>query len=180
MVIRRGSCLEIDSSGIGMVVLTAGPLQAWTKLQDATLSMFLPAFDEHVRVQVRQSESNFRSADKLVEIVLKTDNGLGFELDKLSRNSPDLLTAFIARYLKHYHSSATCLPILACFQGTQTRIHQTPADNTSILVRKGDWLINLVFRANTADNPGSNCSKPVYHIITSFFSIIITSPAPSS
>jgi CubicO group peptidase (beta-lactamase class C family) len=84
----------IDSLGIGIVVLTAGPPDAWTKLYDAMLSVFVPAVHEASIKQARRNgyTDHFASDDDLVHMSTSLDtDGVGIILDSLTRNGSDIL-----------------------------------------------------------------------------------------
>ncbi|KAH7072552.1 beta-lactamase/transpeptidase-like protein [Paraphoma chrysanthemicola] len=146
----------IDSYGIGIVVLTAGPPQGWTRLYDAILSVFLPAVEEEARAQAKQFTSNFTSSDNLVEMTLAIDDGPGLKLSRLSRNDSDILTGIsqvYAQALPQFGNLSTDFRIFPTDIVQESSL--TLSDNTNIPVTKEDWRINFDFLPNTAENSGS-------------------------
>jgi hypothetical protein len=145
----------VDSLGMGIVVLTAGPEDAWGKVYDAMLGTFVPAMWEEA---VEHAEKNgytgrFTSADGLVKMGMKVaEDGVGVEVEYLTRNGSDMLDG-IARM------SALALPQ---FGGLKRAFRMFPANVEDIaetvkgtMVRQ-DWRFNMDYEPNTRETSGSD------------------------
>ncbi|KAF2026341.1 beta-lactamase/transpeptidase-like protein [Setomelanomma holmii] len=145
----------IDADGTGVVVLTAGPPQAWTKLYDAMLSA-LPTVEEEAQLQAQQCTGNFISSDGLVHMTLSIDDGPGLRLSTLSRNNSDLLTGILQIYtqaLPQFGNLSTNFRIFPTDISEAANL--TLQDNSTVQVSKEDWRNNLDFEPNTEENSGS-------------------------
>ena len=91
----------IDSYGIGVVVLTAGPPDAWVKLYDAMLATFVAAVEAESRMQAGMYKGAWSGREETLSLGLSIDHGPGLKLDHLTRKGSDMLTA-----LSHIYAQA--------------------------------------------------------------------------
>ncbi|KAL4929264.1 serine hydrolase domain-containing protein [Aspergillus undulatus] len=100
----------IDQYGVGLAVLTAGPVDSASILYRAVLSTFIPAIEEETRSQARQltgtwtSRSNpsagttrrdnsTNTSNEQAEITLSLDDGSGLKLTSLTRGNSSIIDA---------------------------------------------------------------------------------------
>ncbi|KAL4884376.1 beta-lactamase/transpeptidase-like protein [Aspergillus karnatakaensis] len=94
----------IDQYGIGIAVLTAGPVDAMDILYRAALGTFVPAVDEEVRYQSRRltgawtSKSINRTHDHnysatSIDLKLELDDGPGLKLTSYTRDNSSIINA---------------------------------------------------------------------------------------
>ncbi|OJI96335.1 hypothetical protein ASPVEDRAFT_120963 [Aspergillus versicolor CBS 583.65] len=92
----------IDQYGIGVAVLTAGPVDSLDILYRAVLGTFLPAVEEEARSQARRltgtwtsnpSSSKNASSTEKVKLTLDMDDGTGLKLTSFTRGNNSIIDA---------------------------------------------------------------------------------------
>ncbi|KAF2111092.1 beta-lactamase/transpeptidase-like protein [Lophiotrema nucula] len=115
----------IDQYGIGIAILTSGPADAYRILNDAMLSVFLPAVEEEARLQAQQYTGSFASDDNL--------QFYSYALPQFGVLSPEF-RIFPAEF-------------------TQDGVLEQNGQKVTVI--REDWRINLDFLPNTAESSGS-------------------------
>jgi actin-related protein 6 len=95
----------IDQYGVGVIVLTAGPVDAMDILYRALLGTFIPAIEEEARFQSHRfagtwtsktsppsNESQTRSNEK-IKLTLDIDNGTGIKLASFTHGNASIIAA---------------------------------------------------------------------------------------
>ncbi|KAJ0421932.1 beta-lactamase/transpeptidase-like protein [Aspergillus carlsbadensis] len=90
----------IDQYGVGVAVLTAGPVDAMDILYRAVLGTFIPAIDEEARSQARRlagtwtsKPGNRTNETERVRLTLELDDGSGFRLASFIRGNASMIEA---------------------------------------------------------------------------------------
>lgn len=94
----RSHLAVVDEYGVGIVILTAGPMHALTALADAVVATLLPAIDEVSRVEAEESYARTftsTSCNSSTSATLTLDND-SLVLTTLTHNKKDILEAIIS------------------------------------------------------------------------------------
>lgn len=90
----------IDQYGVGVVVLTAGPVDsaAVTIINKAVISTIIPAVEQEAREQAEVYAGKYSTPDAPadedhIEMIISMDAGPGLKLDALHRNGSDIRSA---------------------------------------------------------------------------------------
>ncbi|CBF73401.1 hypothetical protein AN7860.2 [Aspergillus nidulans FGSC A4] len=95
----------IDQYGVGLIVLTAGPVDAMNILYRALLGTFIPAIEEEARFQSRRFAGTWTSKtsppfnksqthnDEKIKLTLEIDDGTGLSLASFTRGNASIVDA---------------------------------------------------------------------------------------
>jgi actin-related protein 6 len=98
-----------DQYGVGLAVLTAGPVDAMGILYRAVLGTFVPAIDEEARSQARQLAGTWTSKPgnrthgaERIRLILDLDDGTGFRLASFTRGNASMIEAIQSIWTAEY------------------------------------------------------------------------------
>ncbi|KAL2852472.1 beta-lactamase/transpeptidase-like protein [Aspergillus pseudoustus] len=95
--------------GVGLAVLTAGPVDAMDIIYRAVLSTFVPAIDEEARFQARRLAGTWKSnpgnktrGNENIILTLGLDDGTGLKLSSFTRGNASIIEAIQAIWAAEY------------------------------------------------------------------------------
>ncbi|KAL2798300.1 beta-lactamase/transpeptidase-like protein [Aspergillus keveii] len=99
----------IDQYGVGLAVLTAGPVDAMNILYRAVLGTFVPAIDEEARSQARRLAGTWTSkpgnrthGTERIKLTLDLDDGTGFKLASFTLGNASMIEAIQTIWAAEY------------------------------------------------------------------------------
>lgn len=160
--------VAVDQYGIGFVLLTAGPPEVSTILNDVVVGSLLPAIEKETRDQAQEFVGNFttdnpssseeakKQKDAPITVALSMDDGPGLILDSITRNGTSIIDGLVGIWdqmlpmigqLKpnfRIYPAELELPVHADDKDVYSNLgyDQNSSTNPPRLIRQ-DWRINL-------------------------------------